>query len=143
MNRRRFTAALLAAGTVALTGCAGDDEWNPEIDGDTPALSPGEGATVTVSATDIGGFTFQPPPDGITIGWTPSERSVSPPPDSGEDSAPPRWFWSRRTDVTVEVPIGVAEAAAPGEYQYGVTVLPDDDSEREVRDAFEITVSDD
>ncbi|ELZ39500.1 hypothetical protein [Halorubrum tebenquichense] len=118
MNRRRFAAALLTAGTVPLAGCAGDGEWNPTVDGDTPTIPLGEEATVTVSATDIGGFNFRPPPDGITIGTAASERSVSPPPDSGEDSYPPRWFWSRRTDVTVGVPIAVAETADPGEYQY-------------------------
>jgi len=143
MNRRRFAAALLTAGTVPLAGCASDGEWDPTVDGDAPTIPPGEEATVTVSATDIGGFNFRPPPDGISIGWAASERSVSPPPDSGEDSAPPRWFWSRRTDVTVEVPIGVAGTADPGEYQYEVTVLPDDDSEREVRKSFDITVTDD
>ena len=143
MNRRRFAAALLAAGTVPLAGCAGDGAWDPTVDGGTPTLSPGEEATVTVRASDVGGFSFHPPPDGITIGWTDSERDVSPSPDSGADSAPPRWFWSRRTDVTVEVPIGVAETAAPGEYQYGVTVFPDEDSEQSVDKSFEITVTDD
>ncbi|QAU12333.1 hypothetical protein EKH57_06155 [Halorubrum sp. BOL3-1] len=141
MNRRRFTAALLAAGTVPLAGCGSDGEWNPTVDGDTPTLSPGEDTTVTVRATDVGGFAFRSPPNGITIGWAASKRDVSPPPDSGEDSAPPRWFWSRRTDVTVEVPIAAAETVDPGTYQYGVTVVPDDDSEREVREGFDLTVT--
>jgi len=141
MNRRRLVAGLRSVGAVPLAGCAGDGEWNPTVDGDALTLSPGEEATVTVRATDIGGFAFRPPPEGITIGTAASERSVSPPPDSGEDSAPPRWFWSRRTDVTVEAPIAVAETAEPGEYQYGVAVFPGDDSERSVREAFEITVT--
>ena len=142
MNRRRFAAGLLTAGTVPLAGCGSDGEWDPSIDADAPTLSPGEETTVTVRASDVGGFAFRPPPDGISIGWTASERSVSPPPDSGEDSAPPRWFWSRRTDVTVEVPIAVAETADPGEYQYGVVVFPNDDSDREVSESFDITVTD-
>jgi len=143
MDRRRFAAGVFSAGAVALAGCTGDGEWNPEIDGDAPTLSPGKEAIVTVRATDVGGFAFRSSPDGISIGWTASERSVSPSPDSGADSAPPRWFWSQRTDVTIEVPIGVAETADPGEYQYGVTVFPDEDSERRVRESFAITVTDD
>lgn len=92
MDRRGFAAALLSAGTVQLAGCAGDDEWDPTVDGDAPALSPGDETTITVRASDVGGFGFHPPPDGITLGWTASEREVTPSPESGADSAPPRWF---------------------------------------------------
>jgi len=143
MNRRQLVAGLLSAGAVTAAGCAGDEEWTPEIDGEGVTLSAGEEATVAVRATDIGGFGFRPPPDGISIRTTASERDVSPPPDSGEDSYPPRWFWSSRTDVTVEVPIVAAETAAPGEYRYGVTVVPNDDSEREVHEEFDLTVTED
>ncbi|MEZ3164387.1 hypothetical protein ABNG03_13830 [Halorubrum sp. RMP-47] len=143
MNRRCFVAGLLSAGAVSLAGCAGDDgEWDPSIGGDTPTISRGDEATVTVEATDIGGFTFRPPPDGITLGLSDSERDVSPSPDSGEDSYPPTWFWSGRTIVTVMVPVAVAKSVETGEYQYGVTVYPDADSERSVRESFSVTVTD-
>lgn len=141
MNRRQLVAGLLAAGTATAAGCAGDEEWTPEIDGDSATLSPGEEAIVTVHATDGGGFGFQPPPDGISIRTDAPERDVSPPPDSGADSYPPRWFWSSRTDVAVEVPIAAADTAAPGEYQYGVTVVPGADSEQAVHEEFGLTAT--
>jgi hypothetical protein len=144
MSRRRFVAGLLSAGAAALAGCAGDrdGEWDPTIDGEEPTIPRGGETTVTVEATDAGGFSFRPPPGGITLGLSASEREVTPSPDSGADSYPPRWFWSGRTSVTVRVPIAVGESAEPGEYQYGVTVYPDADSERSVRESFPITVSD-
>ena len=45
--------------------------------------------------------------------------------------------------MTVGVPMGVAETAAPGEYRYGVTVFSDEESERSVSESFAITVTDD
>ena len=141
MNRRQLVAGLLSAGTATVAGCAGDEEWTPEIDGDSVTLSPGEDATVTVRATDVGGFGFRPPPDGIRIRTAAPELDIAPPPDSGEDSYPPRWFWSSRTDVTVVVPIAAAETVDPGTYRYGVAVVPDADSERAVHEEFDLTVT--
>ena len=141
MKRRKFSSALLTVGTVAVAGCIGDGEWSPTIDGGELRLSPGEESTITVEATDIGGFSFQPEPEGVTIETDLSEINVTPPPDSGGDSDPPQWYWSSRTDVTVEAPITIAESVEPGEYQYGVTVYLNDDSDRTVQEEFDLTIT--
>jgi hypothetical protein len=91
MERRSFVSGLLTVGTALSAGCAGLGEWNPTIDGTELTLSPGEESTLTIQATDIGGFPFQPEPEGATIGTDLSEIDVTPPPDSGNDSDTPQW----------------------------------------------------
>jgi hypothetical protein len=124
-----------------MAGCTGRGQWNPTIDGNELTLSPGEESLITIQASDIGGFSFQPTPEGISIETTLSEIDVEPRPDSGNDSQPPQWFWSSRTDVTVEAPIAIADSMEPGEYQYGVTVYPQDHSEQEVHAEFDLTIT--
>ena len=141
MERRSFVSGLLTVGNGLSAGCAGRRQWNPAIDGNEVTLSPGEQSMITVEATDIGGFAFQPTPEGITIETTLSEIDVAPPPDSGNDSYPPQWFWSSRTDVTVEAPVAITDSMEPGEYQYGVTVYPQDHSEQEAHAQFDLTIT--
>lgn len=143
MERRGFVLSTLPVGTVALAGCSSsqEEEWSPTIEGNILTLSPGEESTIIVEASDVGGFSFQPPPEGITIGTSRSERDVSPSPDSGGDSDPPQWFWSSRTTVTVEVPVTISEAVEPSEYQYGVRVYYGEDSDRTAQAEFDLTVT--
>lgn len=90
----------------------------PAIDGDEPELASGEATTVTVEASNITDLYFSGLPNGEVIEFDVNSASVSPPPDVSADSYPPRWSWSSRTSVTVEVPVTVADNAKPGEYPY-------------------------
>ena len=149
MNRRSLITSFVSAGVITLAGCSSrrgssqEGKWNPTIKGNLLDLSPGEESTITVQATDVGGFSFHLPPEGIDIGTSRSERDVSPSPDSGADSAPPQWFWSSRTDVTVEVPVFISDTIEPSEYQYGVTVYSGEDSDQTAQAEFDITITTD
>lgn len=149
MNRRTVLQAIGGAGVAAMSGCLGTlhqvvgGGWSPGVEGENPPIAPGEDATLTVDATDIGGFQFiLPDPAGIDFKTSLEDTTVSPAPDSGNDSIPPQWFWSSRTDVTVTTPVVVAEDVTPGEYQYGARVWPKDHAEREKRYQSTITVID-
>ncbi|GAB3706555.1 hypothetical protein [Halorubrum pallidum] len=143
MDRRKFVSGPLVGGAIISAGCTGLLPWNPTIDGEELTLSPGEKSMITIEVTDIGGFSFQPAPEGITIVTTRSEIDVTPPPDSGGDSDPPQWFWSSRTDVTVEAPIAISDSVEPGEYQYGVTVWRKNQHSDEVQARFDLTITSD
>ncbi|TKX83631.1 hypothetical protein EXE43_23250 [Halorubrum sp. SS5] len=149
MERRGFAAGVIAVASGIVAGCAGerglrprDGGWDPTITADEVTVSPGGEATLAVRATDVGGFTFRPPPEGIRIETSAPEADIVPSPDSGADSYPPQWFWPSRTNVSVEVPISVDDAVEPGEYQYGVAVSLGEESDRTVREEFPLTVAD-
>lgn len=149
MNRRKVLQGAGGAGIAAMSGCLGTlnqitgDGWSPRVEGENPTIAPGEESTLTVEATDIGGFQFiLPESEGINFKTSLDDTTVSPMPDSGNDSLPPQWFWPSRTDVTVTTPVVVAEDVIPGEYEYGARVWPIDHAEREKQYQSSITVTD-
>lgn len=152
MHRRTILAG--ATSTLAATvGCLGrieyrlgaepdrgDREWSTSLDATEPELEPGEEGTLTVEASDVAGLTFAAlPGDAVEIAVGHAE--LSPPADHGEDSYPPRWYWSARTAVEITAPVTVAADASPGEYDYEVAVFADDTSDAEsITRTFTITV---
>ncbi len=148
MNRRKVLQAVGGAGIAAMSGCLGtlnhvtSGGWSPQVESEGPTVAPGAESTLTVEATDIGGFQFiLPKSEGIDFKTSLDDTMVSPTPDSGNDSLPPQWFWSSRTDVTVTTPVVVAEDVIPGGYEYGARVWPNNHAEREQHYQSSITVT--
>jgi hypothetical protein len=141
VNRRAFFRNFGFICGILLTGCTGRDDWNPTISGSEPALAPDEETEISIEATDIGGFSFLPSPEGIQIGMSLDKCEVTPSPDSGNDSYPPQWFWSSPSDVTVEAPLKIEDTVESGEYQYGVEIYRDEDHDEKVREQFDITIA--
>jgi hypothetical protein len=136
MKRRR----LLVITGGALCGTAGclrrvtvnEADGAPSVDAATVELGPGEEATVTVTAENVGSMsinTFVAPADSSreskpVVGL--DEENLSPSPTSVAESMPPDWNWSPpRATISYEAPIGVPSDVSPGVYDYPVTVSKD------------------
>lgn len=145
----RPTVLLLAVGIAVVAGCTAPIGGQP-IEGTTVTVgdataAPGEVATVSVEATNVGWMGFDLPGD---LGSSPvrvdfANATASPPPDTVWTSYPPGWTWSTtRHRVVVELPVHVSEEAEPGTYRLAVTVGENAgaEPEEEVTGTGDITV---
>ncbi|NGM68081.1 hypothetical protein G6M89_03480 [Natronolimnobius sp. AArcel1] len=112
------------------------------IQGAEPQLTPGEEATLTLTATDVSSLTFNLPDSIAGINYSFNPDGISPTPDNIDYSYPPGWSWENPTSVDLEIPISVSHDATPGEYQYSLEKEQTDDDEP-VTETFQITILDD
>lgn len=76
-----------------LTGCVGHRD-GPTIDGDELVLSFGERVETTIQASAIGGFSFHPTPEGVSIEVSLGDRC---------DTTPGFWGWLTTAAVVLVV----------------------------------------
>jgi len=162
MRRRQLLAAL--GTTVPFAGCLstatgddspGDSPTSTDTDGESPeesptpttesdieiivpTASPGETATITITAQSVTHIRFSDVPDiEATIEY--ENAKFSPPPSAVWERKPPTWQWIPAETVTGDVPLTVSESVPPGDYRYAIAVQQED-SEAEVIETFTVTV---
>lgn len=157
-TRRAVLRTASAAALGGMSGCVvkqavgrSDDQWDPEVTGDEPELSPGEQSSVEITAGPLRSFRLKllgdiglrnELPDG-PVQFDFSQVTIEPRPSGSFDSMPPIWTWGSQVDVTVSLPVHAADDAPMGDYRYAVTIgesggLPVE--EERMTEEFTITV---
>jgi hypothetical protein len=140
-------AVAVAGVAVVLTGCfgggpPGDDaaSTSATVVGDPVTLVPGQTATLTVEATNVGELWISTRPQSDAVRVDVRNATLSPRPSQVAETFPPFWGYDRvEPSVTLRVPVTAAADAAAGTYTVGVTALNSTDHNHD--DGVEGTVS--
>lgn len=112
-----------AAVLILVSGCTADTKTQPVILVENVTVSPGENASIKVTAKNVGTLRGPGHPVNDTHPqFDLSNASLSPEPTGAAESYPPYWMWEPPAGkVEVSMPLRVPEGMSTGEYRYEVT----------------------
>ncbi len=140
---RRTLLVLALVATLALAGCSADEPTAAALElpggegvgvaATNHTLAPGESATVTVRAAEVGELTVRPADDyrdALRFDWR--NVSVDPAPSGAVDTLPPYYTWDVvRGDVTAAVRVRAAEDAPAGSYAFDAVAINNTDHDHD------------